>query len=79
MSLEDDEELVGVGMAVAVVASTRRQDGPAHQEIVGSGGVIDQELDLHIDPAVVGPQAALDRYVAEVGAIRVTYDIPASM
>ncbi len=58
-ALEDDEELVGVAMEMPVVAGARRQHGPAEQEVVGAGlCLVDEELHLHVDPALVAAQPA---------------------
>ncbi|MGC1883837.1 MAG: hypothetical protein WA703_21915, partial [Pseudolabrys sp.] len=46
-----------------------RNNGPANHVIGAGGFLIDQELHLHIDPAVIALEAIDLRYVAQVCAI----------
>jgi hypothetical protein len=67
-SLDDDEELIAVVMAVALVARAGLEHGPA-DDVIGAGGfLVDQELHLHVDPAVVALQSFDLRHVPDVGA-----------
>src|SRR5215472_9982992 len=69
VALEHDEELVAIVMAVALVASSRLEHGPT-DDMVGAGGcLVDQELHLHVDPAVLALEARDLRHVAHIGAI----------
>ena len=62
----DDEELVAVGVRVALVAGAGAEDGAADDELVGAGGAgVDQELDVHVDPAVVDAEPLLERHVRD--------------
>jgi hypothetical protein len=66
-------------MTVAVVARPWGEDRPSEQEIGGAGGgLVDEELDLHVDPTFFRPQTGYSRNSAEVGAERLHHDIPLS-
>src|SRR3981189_2605712 len=58
-------------MAVPVVLVPRPglEHGPAHDVIGARRLFVDQELDLHVDPAVVAAQTLHRRNVAQVGAV----------
>src|SRR5215218_2524617 len=67
---DHDQELVAVRVPVAVVARTGREHGPAHHEARRPGRpLVDQELHLHVDPALVLAQPLLERDVADRGPI----------
>src|SRR6516162_6092477 len=69
VALEHDEELVAMVMAVPLVARPRLEHGPT-DHMVGAGGcLVDQELHLHVDPAVLAFEARDLRHVAHTGAI----------
>src|SRR5262249_45111120 len=56
-------------MAVTLVARARLEHGPADHMIGASRFLVDQELHLHVDPAILARQALDLRHVANVGAI----------
>src|SRR4051794_14536961 len=57
---QDDEELVGVWMTVALVPGAGRQQRPADDERNRPRRArVDQELHLHVDPALVLAQTLL--------------------
>src|SRR5689334_24070696 len=68
-SLDDDEELIAIVMTVALVARARLEHGPADHVVGASGFLVDQELHLHVDPAILTRQALDLRHVADVGAV----------
>ena len=69
LALEHDEELVAIVMAVVFVARAGLEHGPA-DDVIGAGRfLVDQELHLHVDPAVVALQAFDLRHVAQIGAV----------
>src|SRR3954468_4974698 len=68
MPLDDDEELVAIVMAMVLVARARLEHGPADHVIGPRGFFVDQELYLHVDPAVVTRQALDLGYLANIGA-----------
>jgi hypothetical protein len=69
VTLEHDEELVAIVMPVAFVTRAGLQHGPA-DDVIGAGGfLVDQELHLHVDPAVLALEAFDLRHVLHVGAI----------
>src|SRR5215472_10669276 len=69
VALEHDEELVAIVMAVALVARPRLEHGPT-DHMVGAGGcLVDQELHLHVDPAVLAFEARDLANLAHIGAI----------
>src|SRR5437588_4235004 len=66
----DDEKFVGVGMAMLVVARAGRKNGPADEELVRARGfLVDEEADLHVDPAIVALEPADAGYIAEIRAV----------
>ena len=68
LALEHDEELVAVPVQMPLVAGAGLEHGPA-DDVVGAGRfLVDQELHLHVDPAVVALQAFDLRHVLDVGA-----------
>src|SRR6516164_4878228 len=69
VALEHDEELVAIAMAVALVARSRLEHGPTDHMVGGCGCLVDQELHLHVDPAVLALEARDLRHVAHTGAI----------
>jgi hypothetical protein len=80
MTGEDDEELIGVGMTMSIVPGAWRQHCPTEKEALGPGpGLIDQELDLHVDPSLVTAQAAFDGHIVAVDPIPVAHDAPPSL
>src|SRR6478609_6511946 len=69
LALEHDEELIAVMMAMVFMPCTGFQNGPA-DHMVGAGGLlVDQELHLHVDPAILALEASHLRHVLQVGAI----------
>src|SRR5499427_5849913 len=69
VALEHDEELVAIVMAVPLVARSRLEHGPT-DGMVGAGGcLVDQELHLHVDPAVLALEACDLANVAHIGAV----------
>ncbi len=56
-------------MAVALVARAGLEHGPADHVVGARRLLVDQELHLHVDPAVVALQALDLRHVAQVGAV----------
>ncbi len=79
-ALEHDEELVGVAVEVPVVAGARRQLRPSEQEVVRAGvHLVDEELDPHVDPALVLAQAPDERDVGEVEVEALGHEPPPSM
>src|SRR6516165_5433710 len=69
VALEHDEELVAMVMAVPLVARPRLEHGPTDHMVGAGGGLVDQELHLHVDPAVLALEARDLRHVAHIGAI----------
>src|SRR5215467_14340187 len=69
VALEHDKELVAMVMAVALVAGPRLEHGPTDHMVGAGGGLVDQELHLHVDPAVLAFEARDLRHVAHAGAI----------
>src|SRR5215831_16213066 len=69
VALEHDEELVAIVMAVPLVARPRLEHGPTDHMVGAGGGLVDQELHLHVDPAVLAFEARDLRHVAHTGAI----------
>src|SRR5215813_10040425 len=69
VALEHDEELVAIVMAVPLVARPRLEHGPTDHMVGAGGGLVDQELHLHVDPAVFAFEARDLRHVAHIGAI----------
>ena len=68
VALQHDEELVAVAMQMPLVAGAGLEHGPA-DDVVGAGRfLVDQELHLHVDPAVVALEAFDLRHVLDVGA-----------
>jgi hypothetical protein len=69
LALQHDEELVAVAVQMPLVAGARLKHGPA-DDVVGAGGfLVDQELHLHVDPAVIALEAFDLRHVLDVGAV----------
>src|SRR5262245_2935408 len=68
-ALDHDEELVAVVMPVPLVTRARLEHGPADDVIGARRFLVDQELHLHVDPAVLARQALDLRHVADVGAV----------
>src|SRR5262249_16985468 len=68
-ALDHDEELVAVAMQVPFMAGAGLEPGPAHHVIGAGGFFIDQELNLHVHPAVLARQALDLRHVTDVGAV----------
>jgi hypothetical protein len=76
VALEDDEELVAVRVQVALMPRARLEHGPA-DDVIGSGRLlVDQELHLHVDPALVLAQPFDQRHVANVGAVLLGHGCP---
>src|SRR5262249_40588875 len=69
VAFEHDEELVAVAMPMPLVACARLKHGPSHHMIGTGGFFVDQELDLHVDPAVLALEARDLGNIAEIGAI----------
>src|SRR5262249_9363897 len=70
VALEHDEELVAIVMAVPLVARSRLEHGPT-DDMVGAGGcLVDQELHLHVEPAVLALSARGLPAGARCGATR---------
>src|SRR5499426_3382937 len=69
VALEHDEELVAIVMAVPLVARPWLEHGPTDHMVGAGGGLVDQELHLHVDPAVLAFEARDLRHVAHIGAI----------
>src|SRR5262249_61400395 len=57
VALEHDEELVAMVMAVPLVARPRLEHGPTDHMVGAGGGLVDQELHLHIHPTVLALEA----------------------
>src|SRR6267143_694643 len=77
LSLDDDEKFIHVGMAVLVVARAGWKNGPADEKFVRAGGfLIDEELDLHVDPAFVARESADSRNIFQIGAVGFHFNIP---
>src|SRR5262245_169600 len=73
LALEHDEELVAIRVQVPLVAGTGPQHRPA-DDMVGAGRfLVDQELHVHVDPAVLALQAFHLRYALEVGAVHLAH------
>jgi hypothetical protein len=54
-----------------------REYRPAEQEVLGAGGVlVNQELHLHVDPALVAAKAGDERNRVEPRSVRLHQDIP---
>src|SRR5215831_14077230 len=68
-AFDHDEELVAVMVPVALVARARFEHGPADDVVRSRRFLVDQELHLHVDPAVLARQALDLGYVADVGAV----------
>src|SRR3954471_16961717 len=69
LALQHDEELVAVFVQMLLVACARLEYGPA-DHVVGAGRfLVDQELHLHVDPAVLALQPLNLRHVLDVGAV----------
>jgi len=56
-------------MAVPLVARPRLEHGPTDHMVGAGGGLVDQELHLHIDPAVLALEARDLANLAHIGAI----------
>src|SRR5579862_6003161 len=69
LALEHDEELVAIVMAMVFMPRARLEHGPADNMIGAGGFLVDEELHLHVDPAVVAFEAFDLGYVAQVGAV----------
>src|SRR5262249_10106948 len=69
VALEHDEELVAMVMAVPLVARPRLEHGPTDHMVGAGGGLVDQELHLHVDPAVLALEARDLGNLAHIGAI----------
>src|SRR5215469_1787026 len=69
VALEHDEELVAMVMAVPLVARPRLEHGPTDHMVGAGGGLVDQELHLHVDPAVLALEARDLANLAHAGAI----------
>jgi hypothetical protein len=69
LAFEHDEKLVAILLAMVYMPRTWLKHGPANHVIGAGGFLIDQELHLHIDPAVIALEAIDLRYVAQVRAI----------
>src|SRR5262245_28837170 len=66
---EHNEELVAVAMQMSLVPRAWLEHGPA-DDMIGTGGLfVDQELHLHVDPAVLAHKAGNFRHVAQIGAV----------
>src|SRR5262245_3380685 len=69
VTLEHDEKLVAVMMAVVFMPGAGLEHGPADYMIGARSFLIDQKLHLHVDPAVIALEALDLWYVAQIGAI----------
>src|SRR5215472_14638618 len=69
VALEHDEELVAMVMAVPLVTGPRLEHGPTDHMIGAGGGLVDQELHLHVDPAVLALEPPDLANLAHIGAI----------
>jgi hypothetical protein len=69
LAVEHDEKLIAIALAMIFMPRTWLKHGPANHMIGAGGFLIDQELYLHIDPAVIALKAFDLRYVAQVRAI----------
>src|SRR5713226_3706422 len=69
LALEHDEELVAVAVQMPLVAGARFEHGPADHVIRAGGFLVDQELHLHVDPAVVALEPFDLRHVLDVGPV----------
>jgi hypothetical protein len=55
MALEHQQEFIGVKVAMPVVPGTGRKNSPAKDQLIRVGRfLVNQELDLHVDPAIFG-------------------------
>src|SRR5882724_9170010 len=69
LALQYDEELVAVPVQVPLVTRARLEHSPA-DDVVGAGRfLVDQELHLHVDPAIVALETFDLRHVLDVGAV----------
>jgi len=69
VALEHDEKLVAIVMTVILMPRARLEHGPA-DHVVGVGGfLVDQELHLHVDPAIVALEAFDLRHVFQIRAV----------
>src|SRR4029077_5732739 len=68
-ALEHDEELVAIVMPVALVPRPRFEHGPTDHVIGARRSLVDQELHLHIDPAVLALETRDLGPLTNVGAI----------
>src|SRR5262249_17746696 len=69
VALEHDEELVAMVMAVPLVARPRLEHGPTDHMVGAGGGLVDQELHLHVDPAVLALEPPDLANLAHIGAL----------
>src|SRR5262249_32388497 len=69
VALEHDEELVAMVMAVPLVARSRLEHGPTDHMIGAGGCLVDQELHLHVDPAVLALGARHLPHVPPIAAV----------
>src|ERR1043165_3909880 len=63
VALQHNEELVAIVVAVVLMARTGLQHRPADNMIGAGRFLVDQELHLHVDPAVLARQALDLRHV----------------
>ena len=59
-----------------VATATDRIDGDAPTAVGTGGFLVDQKLDLHVDPAFLGRQPLDMRDVAQIGSIRLHLGMP---
>ena len=69
VALEHDEELVAMVMAVPLVARPRLEHGPPDHMVGAGGGLVDQELHLHVDPAVLALEPPDLANLTHIGAV----------
>src|SRR5258708_20025444 len=69
VALEHDEELGAMVMAVPLMARPRLEHGPTDHMVGAGGGLVDQELHLHVDPAVLALEPPDLANLTHVGAV----------
>src|SRR6188472_2438326 len=69
VTLQDDEELIAIMVPVTLMAGAGLQHGPANHMVCAGRFLVDQELHLHLDPAVLARETFDLGYIAEIGAI----------
>src|SRR5215813_3146983 len=69
VALEHDKKLVAMVMAVPLVTGPRLEHGPTDHMVGAGGGLVDQELHLHVDPAVLALEPPDLANLTHIGAV----------